>query len=1663
MCRTPLWLLASLAFASLSSLADGAPLQVMAAPNLLRVGTAENIFVGCQDCTGGDIRVEIKVMTFPTKSDLATTSVTLNETSGFQSFGQITIPAGTFSKDPNMKQYVYLQAHFPNHLLEKIVLVSFQSGHIFIQTDKTLYTPDSTVHYRMFAVTPSMEPVERDGETQSAPSIDIEFVTPDGIIMPLHSFSLKSGIHSGHYKLGEIVSPGLWKVVTRFHSNPQQSFSTEFEVKEYVLPSFEVKLTVPESFDPFFYVDSEAFTVDIKATYLFGEKVDGTAYVVFGVVQDGQKNSFPSSLQRVPVKNGVGQVTLKKEHITDINALVGKSIYVAVSVLTESGSEMVEAELRGIQIVTSPYTIHFKKTPKYFKPGMSFDVMVEVLNPDETPARGVAVMVDQGQVQGDTASKGLTAPNGMAKLTVNTAVGNENLTITIKTNNPRILPERQASATMVALPYSTTNNNYIHIGVDTAEVELGENMKINLILSKHQNHDKDITYLILSRGQLVKDGRHRSKGQTLISLSFPITKEMLPSFRIIAFYHTDDDEVVSDSVWVDVKDSCMGSLKLESDSPFFEPRRTFGLKVTGDPGAIVGLVAVDKGVYVLNNKHRLTQKKVWDQVEKYDTGCTPGGGKDSMSVFYDAGLLFESSSASGIQGQGTDYRQELKCPAPSRRRRATTITDVTTSLVKLYKEGLQRDCCLDGMRDTPLSYTCEVRSEYITDGTVCVEAFIHCCKELEKQRAEMKHDSLILARSEEDDSYMDSNEIVTRTNFPESWLFIEIDLPACPSHTPDCGTTVYERNIPLKDSITTWEFTGISLSRTHGICVGDPLEVIVRRDFFIDLRLPYSAVRGEQIEVKAILHNYSRDRLTVRVDLIEAEHVCSSASKRGKYRQEVEVWPKTTRSVPFIIIPMKAGESPIEVKAAVKYSHLSDGIMKPLRVVPEGVLVKSKKSITLDPKGGEQKETIKSYIPQKDMVPDTPTSTQISVTGREQVSELVESAISGTSMGSLIYQPAGCGEQNMAHMTLPVIATTYLDKTNQWETIGLQKRGEALQHIKAGYQNQLNYRKEDGSFAIFPHSKSSTWLTAYVAKVFAMASSLVAVEKDDVCDAVKFLILNAQQPDGLFREVGRVYDAKMTGDVSGTDSDASMTAFCLIAMQESRTLCAATVNSLPGSIDKAVAYLERRLPSLTNPYAVAMTSYALANEGKLNRQILYSHKFVSQDSSHWPVPKGREYTLEATAYALLALVKAEAFEDARPVVRWFNKQQRVGGGYGSTQATIIVYQAITEYWANAQEPEYDLHVDILVPGKSTPDQFNFNKENHYATRTSKFNGINKDVNVKAVGTGEATLKMVSLYYTLPKEKESDCQQFNLSVQLLPEKTEDDEKIYKLIIDVFFKDKERDATMSILDIGLLTGFTVNTKDLDSLSKGHARTIAKYEMNTVLSERGSLIIYLDKISHERPEEIAFRIHQKLKVGVLQPAAVSVYEYYEQTRCVKFYHPQRTAGKLLRLCKNTECTCAEENCSMQKKGSIDNNQRTAKLCETTPTSTIDFGYKVRVENSEYVGSTDIYAMQILEVIKEGSSDVGPEGKPRAFLSYPHCREALDLGIGKTFLIMGTSKDIFYDDQEKSYQYVLGERTWIEYWPTSAECQTAAYRQTCLGIEEMIGIFQDYGCQQK
>ncbi|XP_047659457.1 complement C3-like [Tachysurus fulvidraco] len=1642
-----LWLTAALLSFPVLTLCD--PLNVLVAPNLLRVGTPEKVFVEAQDYNGGNIPVKISVKNYPKKtSELTSQSVVLTADKNYQAIVDITIPDNKdfFSEDPLEKQYVYLQAEFPSKVLEKVVLVSFQSGYMFIQTDKSIYTPGTTVLYRIFSLTPDLQPVDKSG------GIYVEIINPQGITINRDTIFPKEGIIKGSYSIAEVAKSGIWTVATRYKNTPQKNFTAEFEVKEYVLPSFEVTLNPSK---PFFYVDDKDLTVDITAKYLFGKDVSGVAFVVFGVKSEDTRTSLPASLTRVQIINGEGHAELTKEMILrsfpEINKLVGSFLYISVSVITETGSEIVETLKGGIQIVTSPYTIQFKRTPKFYHPGMSFDVTVYVTNPDQSPAENVDILIQPGEVKAQTKS------NGMAKAILNTQGGDRPLHVTARTAAEGIANERQAENQMTAQPYATKggSGNYLHLSVDAAELKIGDQLNINVNF-KTADPNQDLTYLILSKGQIVQGHKFLRRGHQAATLSLPVTKDLVPSFRVVAYYHIGSSEVVSDSIWVDVKDTCMGTLKIDVKESLnvkksFEPGDGFHLIVTGDPNAKVGLVAVDKAVFVLN-KNRLTQTKIWDIIEKHDTGCTAGSGKDSMGVFYDAGLLFDSDKLGG-----TNERTAPDCPTPlKRKRRAETLIQVTQTLMSKYNSE-EKKCCADGLRQNRLGYTCERRSSFILDGAECVKAFLDCCNEIQKRKDEQK-DLLHLARSEEeDDDFISSEEIVTRTQFPESWMWEDIELPACQKNVP-CRTTssTLEKNY-LKDSITTWQILAISLSKTHGICVADPYEITVEKDFFVNLKLPYSAVRNEQLEVKAILHNFSNKKQKVRVDFFETEHICSAASKKKKYRTIVNVEAESTISIPYVIIPMELGNHHIEVQAAS--SSLYDGVRKTLKVVSEGVLTElPEQNLELNPSkvpGGIQVVHLRTDVP-PGQVPNTPAQTYIMVAGQE-VSQTIEQAISGEFMGSLIVQPGGCGEQNMIRMTLPLIATHYLDNTNQWERVGLQRRSEAIKHIQTGYETELTFRKPDGSYAAYIQRPSSTWLTAYVAKVFALASDLITINEDIVCSALKWLNLKSQMPDGSFIENAPVSSASMVGGVRGIDADASLTAFVLIALQEGKHLCANLVGSLPESTRKATEYLENRLPSLTNPYAVAMSSYALANAGKFNKQRLLQAS--SEDGSYWKVAGGHHFSLEATAYAVLALVGAKEFDAAGKAVNWLNRQSSPHGGYGTTQATIIVFQAVAEYYKQVRDRQNaDLDVEVSVSGRSLPIKWIFNKDSSQLTRSDKVQ-LKQQFNVTAKGTGAGVLKVTTLYYARPIEKKSDCKKFDLSVEIRKEAEVSyagAEESYEVTINVLFKDPERDATMTILDIGLLTGFVVDENDLRDLTIGSDKYIQKFEMDKQLSERGSLIMYLDQVSHSLPDRIVFRVHKINNVALLQPAAVSVYEYYSPgERCMKFYHPTKKDGALNRLCSDQKdlCQCAEENCSVQKKEKIGEEERENKACEAG----MDYAYKVKLIKVDQNPNTDYYEMKIEEVLKEGS-DPDVLGKIRTFMGHANCRESFGFVEGKSYLIMGHSVDL--PRIEGKLQYILGEQTWIEYWPTSEEGQTKQYKETYIGIGALSQMLKDFGC---
>ncbi|KAF4118168.1 hypothetical protein G5714_000219 [Onychostoma macrolepis] len=176
----------------------------------------------------------------------------------------------------------------------------------------------------------------------------------------------------------------------------------------------------------------------------------------------------------------------------------------------------------------------------------------------------------------------------------------------------------------------------------------------------------------------------------------------------------------------------------------------------------------------------------------------------------------------------------------------------------------------------------------------------------------------------------------------------------------------------------------------------------------------------------------------------------------------------------------------------------------------------------------------------------------------------------------------------------------------------------------------------------------------------------------------------------------------------------------------------------------------------------------------------------------------------------------------------------------------------------------------------------------------------------------------------------------------------------------------------------------------------------------------------------------------------ADFEVKEYY--ARCKKFYHPERTDGALYKLCKGDLCLCAEENCSFQKKNRVRDEERLNRACE----SGVDYVYKVTVDS-------DIYDMKVEQVLRKGT-DEEVEGKVRPFLARPSCREYLGLVNGKSYLIMGKSVDL--PMLGGSQQYIFGQQTWVEYWPTREESQTLEHRKRYIGIIELMNSLFRHGC---
>ncbi|XP_032322257.1 complement C3-like [Camelus ferus] len=267
------------------------------------------------------------------KKTVASSQLILSPENHFMDQALVTIPESLVYPPQPGQQYLIIRANWaPTSFMEKLLLVAPHAGYIFIQTDKTIYTPEHWVQYRVYTVNHKMDPVSR--------TFTLDIKNPGGITVISQDWLAEDGVFTNSFQLPELISLGTWSIEASYQSAPKQKFKSAFEVKEYVLPSFEVQLTPNKTF---FYFSDEALGVNIEARYIFNKPVDGHALAIFGVKLDSRRIPIQSSLQRVEISEGLGHVSLQKDTLMATfqgpeEDFIGASIFVNVTVFSSGAT-----------------------------------------------------------------------------------------------------------------------------------------------------------------------------------------------------------------------------------------------------------------------------------------------------------------------------------------------------------------------------------------------------------------------------------------------------------------------------------------------------------------------------------------------------------------------------------------------------------------------------------------------------------------------------------------------------------------------------------------------------------------------------------------------------------------------------------------------------------------------------------------------------------------------------------------------------------------------------------------------------------------------------------------------------------------------------------------------------------------------------------------------------------------------------------------------------------------------------------------------------------------------------------------------------------------------------------------------------------------------------
>ncbi|KAF4797704.1 Complement C5 [Turdus rufiventris] len=1565
---------------------------VLTAPKIFRAGASEKVVIQAFGFEK-EFTVDIALKSFPDKLAVYSSArISLTPANKFQDAVTLTVQPTDLPRTDNSDKYLYLEAVSPHFTKLKKIPVSYENGFLFIHTDKPVYTPDQSVKVRVYSLNEELQPAGRETV--------LTFVDPEGLEVDILEEKDFTGIVSfPDFKIPPNPKYGIWKIKAKYKKDFVTSAVAKFEVKEYAMPSFSIVIEPESNFissDKF-----ESFRIVVKASYFSNKKLpSANVFLRFGIIEENEKRMMPQAMHVTRIENGVARIDFNSKRAASsigfdsLEALDGSYLYIVASVLESSGGLSGEVEFAGVRFAVSPYKLSLIATPLFVKPGLPYFIKVQVKDtmddfvgnvPVTVTAKSFSEQMDETQLlsEGSEFGRRITSiSDGTALFVVNIPSNSKMLEFQVKTADPHLSDENQASKTYEARAYSSLSQSYLYIdwASNHKTLQVGDVININVYPRSHYiDKIHQFSYLITSKGKIVSFGtQERMKHLEYEHLTFQITQAMVPSARLIVYYIVTGEgaaELVADSVWLNVEQKCGNSLdiKLQSSRETLKPAEVVSLTMKTQSSSFVALSSVDKAIYGVTGSRKRAMEKIMLQLEKSDLGCGAGGGQNNVAVFRMAGLTF-------LTNANADDSEEA---------------------VAKYQDPVSRQCCMSGVRTYPVSETCKDRARRIRGRQTCVSAFIDCCEFANKLRMEEPNKILILARMHFE-ALLELDEAQVRSYFPESWLW---EVHQVSSRSKSLSVT-------LPDSLTTWEVQGVGIS-DKGICVAAPLEMTVVKDVFLSVYVPYSVVRGEQIELKGSVYNHKASAIKFCVQIAAGDGVCTfgdSASARGRMQscQFKNLDAGSSSAVTFRILPLELGLHTINFTLLTPRN--SEIVVKTLRVVPEGIKKELHAGFTLDPQGVygsmKRRQEFRYKVP-PNLVPKTQIDRTVSVKGH-LLGEVIATVLSPRGLEMLSSLPRGSAEAELMSIVPVFYVFHYLEQLDNWRLLGpqtLSSRTQMRRKMKEGIVSISSFRNADSSYSMWKNGQASTWLTAFALRILGQVNQYINLDKMSVCDSLLWLIDNCQMPDGSFNEFSNYQPVKLQGTLPREAKEKSLylTAFCIIGIAKAMKIC--STQKIQDARSRAGDYLEQNMQLAQSPFTMAITAYALAlldpNQSAAREAFsaLKREAFVTGDppiyrfwkdafkTQDQPAPSSvTAQMVETTAYALLTTLLRGDENYAKPIIRWLSEEQRHGGGFYSTQDTINALEALTEYSLLVKRLNLDMDVKVSYKNGGALKVLKL-REDNFVGRTMTV-PLEDDLYVSTgSSTGIATVNVRTVYNTIGTSEEF-C---NFELKIVPKTDDgrirgDGEPLGRLEACAKYRPSAREprsgSAHAVMDIGLISGVEANPEDLSTANK---------------------------------------------------------------RCTILYNPYGNE-KLVRLCEGDECKCMEAECGKVQERldrSISAESRREAACQRDTA----YVYRVNILSRSEEGFFVKYSANLLDLYKRGQA-FAQKNNEITFVKKKTCTD-VELSPGEQYLIMGKEALKISIGYSFRFQYPLDSSTWIEWWPSN---------RACTSCQEFLNTMDDF-----